>query len=787
MNLESEEHGSPTPENLEDTHNEPSVLDFVKARLMPWRYSPVTVPAGERPDEGADEKNSESSAAARDEPAAETWVEPGAAPVVQPVESPEYPQVSSQPGLGETPTPEPEPDPEPPGTGAGWPWRSLAALALAIGAQLALEPPERALLTGVIFYGLALLMLGWSIRRGEWQLSAIPERQHGPAQPLTFRSRELLVGAVLAVLAFVFFGGQHQFNALNLALWLGSLFFIVRAFWLPEGHLARGAARLRALLAQDEWKPRVTRWGLLFLLVLGIAAFFRFYRLDSVPPEMVSDHAEKLLDVYDVLNGQPRIFFPRNTGREFFQMYLTAGVIRLFDTGFSFLSLKIGTALAGLLTLPFIYLLGVEIANRRVGLLAMLFAGIAYWPNVISRIALRFTLYPFFAAPAFYFLVRGLNRRSRNDFILSGIFLGLGLHGYSTMRIVPLLMVVAVVLYLLHRQSLGGRKQAVYGLVLLALTSLIVFIPLMRYAVDNPEMVSYRALTRLSSTERELPGSPVLIFFDNLWKSLAMFAWDNGRIWVHSVTGRPALDVISAALFHLGVVLGLVRYVRKRNWIDLLLLVSIPILMLPSILSLAFPDENPSLNRSGAALIPVFLLLGLALDGLMGAFEKQIRRPWGSRAAWALVVVLFCGSALQNYDLVFRQYQEVYEQSSWNTSEIGTIIRDFTETVGDSEHAWVVAFPYWVDTRLAGINAGFPTRDYAIWPEAIPTTAGDQQTKLFILNLDDTQGLAVLQNTFPQGVLSLYPSRVEGKDFYIFFVPGEVSGGIQDQTGARFP
>ena len=73
---------------------------------------------------------------------------------------------------------------------------------------------------------------------------------------------------------------------------------------------------------------------------------------------MVSDHAEKLLDVWDVLHGQTSIFFPRNTGREAIQMYLTAGIIQLFHTGYTFLSLKIGTVLAGLLTLPYIYLLG---------------------------------------------------------------------------------------------------------------------------------------------------------------------------------------------------------------------------------------------------------------------------------------------------------------------------------------------------------------------------------------------------------------------------------------------
>ena len=50
--------------------------------------------------------------------------------------------------------------------------------------------------------------------------------------------------------------------------------------------------------------------------------YFRFADLATVPAEMVSDHAEKLLDVVDILNGNYSIFFPRNTGREALQFYL---------------------------------------------------------------------------------------------------------------------------------------------------------------------------------------------------------------------------------------------------------------------------------------------------------------------------------------------------------------------------------------------------------------------------------------------------------------------------------
>lgn len=725
--------------------DEPSVLDYLKSKLMPWRGESIKIPAG------------------------------GDAPVEEAAQI-DVEQVNE---LKQEPLPQAPPIPEQKPARRPWPWRSLAALVLALAAQVAFEPPGRSAIQGVVLYVGAALLLGWSYWRGEWSLEAHEVVENVQNDPLTVRKTELIIGAGLAVLAFAVFGGEHLFNVINLTLWAASLALIIRAFWLPAGALQRGLSSIRStlnhLLRSDSWQFRLSRWSLFVLLVFGIAVFFQVYHLGAVPPEMVSDHAEKLLDVYDVNNGLPRIYFPRNTGREFFQMYLTAFVIQVFGTGYSFLSLKIGTALAGLLTLPFIYLLGVEIANKRVGLLAMLFAGIAYWPNVITRIALRFTLYPFFTAPTLYFLVRGLKRRSRNDFILSGIFLGFGLHGYSPMRIVPILLVIAVGLYLIHRQAVGGRKQAVYGLVLLMIVATVILIPLLRYTLDNPDTVLLRTMTRVSSAERELPGSPLVIFFQNLWKSLTMFAWDNGSIWVHSVSGRPALDVVSAALFHLGVLLTLLRYLKEKNWIDIFLLVSIPVLMLPSILSLAFPDENPSLNRSGAALIPVFLITAMALDRLMYAFETQLRRPWGSRAAWGLVMILFLWSAAQNYDLVFNQYERVYAQSAWNTSEMGRVIKDFSETIGDSQHAWVVAYPYWVDTRLVGINAGFPTRDTAIWPEQIPETNFDQASKLFILNPEDADGLAALTATYPLGALSLYSSRVEGKDFYIYVVPGRTA------------
>ena len=620
-------------------------------------------------------------------------------------------------------------------------------------------------------YALAAAWIIWASWRGEWNLYNREVRWQIGWQDATFRPISLLIAVVLGIAAFIAFGG-NKFTTINILIWLGAIFFFLHAFWQSRLDRPSPVEKLR-ISTRAFFSSGITfsPWTLLVLATFGLTVFFRLYMLDQIPGEMFSDHAEKLIDVSNVINGEYSIFFPRNTGREAFQMYLTAAMALIFDTGLSFMSLKLGTALAGVFTLPFIYLTGKEIANRRVGLLAMFFAGIAYWPNVISRVALRFTLYPFFFAPMLYFFLRAFRRRSRNDFILAGIFLGLGLHGYSPYRFVPLLVIVAFGLYWLHGQSKGARKLSVGWLALTGFTSLMVFLPLTRYWLSDPAMFSYRAMSRMTGIEQPLPGPAWEIFLQNTWNAIVMFFWDNGEIWVHSVTHRPALDIVSAVLFFIGVVLLIVRYVRKRNWMDIFWLISIPILLMPSILSLAFPAENPSLNRTGAAMVPVFLIVGLSLDGFITSFKSSLNGPWGNRIALGFASILILFSINQNYDLVFNQFKTQFDLGSWNTSELGGIIRQFADTAGDEESAWVIPYAHWVDTRLVGLNADVPLRDYALWADDLEITLDNPGIKIFLIKPEDENTLGRLRELYPNGALVLYESDLPGKDFYIYTVP----------------
>src|SRR5687768_1911506 len=336
-----------------------------------------------------------------------------------------------------------------------FPWRSLFALLLALLGQNFFEPPV-SLSLGFGFYFVAFALLGWAIYSGEWTLPALPASSEG-TDPLTYRPILLFVSIALAFLAFFLFQ-DNLFTFTNVTIWYLAVALFIRALWI-NGKSIWSLQNTIAVFKRDPLTINLSRWTLLLLAVTALVVFFRFHQTVGVPPEPFSDHAEKLLDVYDVSQGQTPIFFIRNTGREGFQMYWTLLVGKLFGTGLSFVSLKLGTAILGFLTLPFVYLLGKEIGGPRVGLLAFILTGIAYWPNVISRVGLRFPLYPLFTAATLYFLIRGLRTRNRNDFLLSGLFLGIGLHGYSAMRIVPLVVVVIFGLYWLHSQSQGARRQ----------------------------------------------------------------------------------------------------------------------------------------------------------------------------------------------------------------------------------------------------------------------------------------------------------------------------------------
>ena len=545
---------------------------------------------------------------------------------------------------------------------------------------------------------------------------------------------------------------------------------------------------------------RLSRTTVLLAGITLVGVFFRVYRLSTVPPEMTADHAEKLLDVYDVLNGARRIFFPRNTGREAMQFYLTAALIRLTPLTIGHLALKVGTVLVSIVAVPLTYALGRSLYGRRVGLLAAAFVALSRWHVAIGRVGLRFPFTPTFVALTLVFLFRVFRYNRRTDWLACGLAVGAGLHSYTTVRFVPLLLLVLALAKLLFDglQRLRSRTEAgsvshcsvertaltprFWGHALLgAGASLLVFLPLLRYWHDEPGMFWFRAMTRISDAERALPGSPFQILLANVKDALLMFNYHGGPVWVNTVPGDPVLGPVTGGLFILGVAHVLWRLLFRGDRRSAYLLLSLVVLLLPSALSLSFPEENPSVVRAGGTIPVVALLAALPVHAVVGVLTDALR----PQARWRTLVLLgalFATIAALTYGWYFGEYAWQYRRAAWNTTELGRVARAFADSVGDLDHVYHIPYPWWAHTPNIGINAGD-----VIWNNAVPDLgelqdhAAARQPKLYLLHVDDLGARNALQFYFPEGRLQRYHSAVPGQDFLIYFVPGWDPNALRDK------
>jgi hypothetical protein len=650
--------------------------------------------------------------------------------------------------------------------------QAVLPIGLAVWAQWTLFF-ERLVLDGIILFALAIAaFVGFGVAGQRLQPLAATEAGSPSSPPLRWPAimMPLALTIVFSGLAWILATG-NRFRFETVLFWFLAVGFYLFTFWeRSPATTERWDFRLPQLSARSI----SLSWSLVGLvLVMVVAVFFRLHQIASVPAEMVSDHAEKLLDVQDVINGEHRIFFPRNTGREPLQFYLAVPFVWL--VGLNHLALKLTAATVSLATVPVVYLIGREISGARYGLIAAALLAVSKWDVAIGRVGLRFPFYPFFTALAFFFLLRALKHGRRNDYLLCGLTTGIGLYGYSPFRAMLLIIagVLAVKLVFEIREGLAALLRAASGGALILGAIAVVFIPLARYMVEDPGMFWFRALTRVAAGERSAEVNPVMVLAGNVINGLAMFNWRGDVVWVNTVPHDPLLDYVTGGLFALGLAWCLRSLVKHREPVAAYLLMALLIAMLPSILSIAFPGENPSAVRAGAA--GVFAVLIAAMPLHLMARWIQSESPGGRRAllAGAIVVIVLVMVGQAGYERYFGAYDQQYRQSAINATEISRVIVGFSSSIGSSENVYIKSYPHWVDTRNVAFSIGQPA-----WNNVLMT--GDdllrhnppQGNRLYVMHRDDAEGARLLQQRFPEGQLQRKASQVRGREFLVFFVPG---------------
>lgn len=281
-------------------------------------------------------------------------------------------------------------------------------------------------------------------------------------------------------------------------------------------------------------------------------------------------------------------------------------------------------------------------------------------------------------------------------------------------------------------------------------------------------MFWYRASSRLQ--EGLPPGALWTNFWTNVKNALLMFNYRGDVVPANTIPGSPQLGLVAGALFILGLAYVLWRLVVARERRSLTVLLSLFVLLLPSILSLAFPEENPSAVRTGGAIPVVMLVAALPLAlGLSACWRRCAAR--GRQIAALLAAALLLFALAEDADWYFDDYDAHYRLSNWNATEMGAVARAFAEQYGSLDDVYHVAYPHWVDTRNVGINAGDVTWNNAVLDlEEIARHALEPRPRLYLVFPAHREAVEALQAAYPDGELQLYDSERPGKDFLLFRV-----------------
>lgn len=658
---------------------------------------------------------------------------------------------------------------------------ALICLALAFWAQHSLDRKVRRPLE-YLSLGAAGVLFGLAFGRVRLERQAEPDAVSikGALQRLARSVGPVAISLAVALLGCLDFGG-NRFRPLGLFLWLGGLCFCLLYLYVIDGPRRLGE-RLTDLLAGKT--VRVSRKWLLLGLSVAVGALLRLQQLEAIPADIGWDLPYNFTDALSILRGEYRVFFPANLGREGMFFYMIALVARFAPL--SHFSIKLTSALVGILTIPALYLAARRLFPESVALSVAFLLALNRWHIVLSRAGFRVILLPLFAVLLLYALVRALQTYRVFDFGLAGLMLGLGLHTYFPFLFAFAALVAAFLLLILSGRRLPWRSLLPLLLLMLAV-ALVVYAPLGRYALENWKDYAARASlqARLLKGDQYRTGLNLSSLMDNMRTTLLMFNVYGDGNTRFNVPAFRHFGFVSSVLL----VLGLFYAVRRwRHGSNAILLAFWFVFLLPSGL-MALPRELPNIFRASGAIGPALILAALPLAvvseclrsaaAALPEWDYRIRLrmataddeheflcSFGRKGLILLVPVLAVALLLvreyrDTRQFYFRDFVNVLPDRQ-NVSTAKEMARQI-ESYGDRGTAFIKVWPHWFDGRA--LLMYLRQESERSWNPYLyvdnlspdqPPISLVQERAMFILNPADVAGLILLRNTFPQCVTKPY-------------------------------
>lgn len=526
---------------------------------------------------------------------------------------------------------------------------------------------------------------------------------------------------------------------------------LVRLMWLAGMALAAWTYFDRDVL------PRLNREDGRDIVILAgilIAAFaMRFWRLAEIPDYIHGDIGSQGLQAIDILNkGGHNWFSVGWSDIPMMDYVMMAGTMRLFGTDLFGLSMT--AVWQGMLTVAGMYLLGREMFNRQVGLLAAAILTISYTHIHFSRFVT--TAAPvMFLVFTLYFLFRGLRLRHGFWCVLGGISLALGIMVYFAGRVVVVIVLALLVLRLIQNRKAFSEELGLWFA--FGLGALIGFGPMMGFVLqDFRAYVGRGNVVTLANPDvmNHLMGkygadSPTQVWIENIKRTFLTF-FRYGDASTHFSYQGPIVGPLTAVLMVLGLGFSVRRLLEPRFFT--LIVWFMATLILGSVIT----NDPPFWAHIAIVLPAVALLAAVAADRIWAALVSIVPDKYKKTAYAAIGAVLAAAILISGV----RNWQAYTDHVGNNADSIVTMARYAGSFPSDTRVVFVEdplgwkrrEFQFFAN-HLNGIGINASQIASFIEPDpAIPT--------VFLLTTNHADLLPKLQARFPASeVEQIFDSR----------------------------
>jgi 4-amino-4-deoxy-L-arabinose transferase-like glycosyltransferase len=393
-------------------------------------------------------------------------------------------------------------------------------------------------------------------------------------------------------------------------------------------------------------------------LIVSLAAFLRFYKLDQVPPSLNWDEIAAGYNAYTIANWGadeygnkfPIVFKSFGDDKHPVHIYLTAVVVKIF--GLSDYSTRASSAFMGVLGVVAIYFLAKKLLKSEIaGLFSALFLAVSPYHLQFSRglWEANFALDFFLAGlAAFYF---GLDKKNWL-LTLSFVFFGLSFFSYHSALVVVPPMVFLICLTNIKKLILS-KKFFVAGLLVTIVFGALV--------IKEPKILGFARIKQTQFSREDVQATSIYKKTGIPLFGTAQMALGNYRKYftysylfkTGDIGPRQSVKIIGE-FYKIDLLLGalgLIALLLTRNWQAFIIIFSwLALSPIPGALS----SSDPSANRGIFMIGPVILLSAGGASWIL----KIIKRKYLQVVAGVLIVVFLAyetGNYLRYYYISYSK------------------------------------------------------------------------------------------------------------------------------------